>query len=487
MRQYYHRRSPHTNLKQHPPGIPGGSYSIPPVALLMVWAAYRQRKLDWLALRVWLAFWEIRCWHEARSDSDRSPHYHNSQIASAIRSPSSGSNRLATALSSLQHLNLVDLSSATLWIATGLDDLRDPELRELAEDMLTHVGHGNVDRSLRMPRRILVYLMTSKRPRPVYAGVMFALLIRTMLTKRYAIYKGCCTASWIALVFGGDLSSIKSARSKIIDEGWFVRLETPQRVRQRYGEWVLLVVKQDVDNSPGTEPPTPPKPDVAEPPLRNQSLSDEIETNQCLQPGALPASWVHIQPHDLRSHRRREQLYESAIRAKVITPCVADRHTFFAAIAHATRVATRNTCGLLRRIVETPHYRQFITQADETRSSTWLTPQGSELPLDVQPAAESARDQQDQQMVANFTRRFHSAGFASSNLFALIMSTHEGKTNLAGWTRERWDKATAAHKRQETSASWGEHENTCPPYHKVGISRLLERLAAPESSNFRAL
>ena len=142
--------------------------------------------------------------------------------------------RLATAVSALQQLNLVAFTSTTLWIATDLDDLLDLELRELAVEMLSHIGHTNLARGLRMPRRMLVSLMTSKRPRPVYAGVMFALLICTMLTKRYETCKGCCKASWIALVFGGDPSSIKSARSRLIEDGWFTRLETPQRVRQRY-------------------------------------------------------------------------------------------------------------------------------------------------------------------------------------------------------------------------------------------------------------
>ena len=202
-------------------------------------------------------------------------YYHTSQIASAIKSPYLTTKRLETALSALQHLNLVSFTSTTIWIATSLDDLQDPELRQLAERMVSHIGHANVCRGIRMPRRMLVFLMTCQRPKPVYAGVMFALLIRTMLTKRYETYKGCCAASWIALVFGGDLSSIKSARAQLIADGWFTRLETPQRFRQRYGEWVVLVIEQPVQSHDETEPP-----------LRNQSLSDEIETNHSLQSGA---------------------------------------------------------------------------------------------------------------------------------------------------------------------------------------------------------
>ena len=467
MQQYYHERPRNTNHRNQTPTIPGGSYSIPPIALILVWAAYRQRKLDWLALRVWLALWEIKCWYEARPDSGDTPHYNTSHISSAIKSPNLTTKRLQTALSTLQHLNLVSYTSSTIWIATSLDDLQDHELRQLAEYMVSHVGQPNVDRGLRMPRRMLVFLMTSQRPKPVYAGVMFALLIRTMLTKRYETYKGCCTAAWIALVFGGDPSSIKSARAQLIADGWFARLDAPQRVRQRYGEWVVLVIQQPVQNHDETEPPLALKTDETEPPIKNQSLSDEIETNQSLQPGASQPAWEHIQPLDLHTPKRREQLYHAALAAGLIPPTDAHRHTFFAAVAHATRVATRNACGLLRRLVETPAYHRFISQADEDQASLWLrTHQSQPTPL-AQPPDEFTDDPHDQDIVFFLRSRLEEAGFPTDNCFPLIMTTHEGKTNLTGWTQDRWNKASTLYDKtngnsgqteiQELSTRFGPH------------------------------
>ena len=429
----------------------------------MLWAAYRQRKLDWLALRVWLALWEIKCWYEARSNSDDTPHYNASQITSALKVSNLTTKRLEATLSTLQHLNLVNFTSTNIWIATSFDDLQDPELRQLAEQMLSHIGHANTDRGIRMPRRMLVFLMTSQRPKPVYAGVMFALLIRTMLTKRYETYKGCCTASWIALVFGGDASSIKSARAKLIKDGWFARLETPQRVRQRYGEWVILVIEQPVENHDETEPPTPPKSDETEPPLQNQSLSDEIETNQSLQPGASQPAWENIQPLDLHTPKRREQLYHSALAAGVIPPTDAHKHTFFAAVAHATRVATRNACGLLRRLVETPAYHRFISQADEDQASLWLHTHQPQHSLVAEPADKPTSEPHDQEIVSFLRSRLEEAGFSTDNSFSLIMTTHEGKTYLAGWTKDRWDKA-ATDENSRTLTRWRSHPwfGQCP-------------------------
>ena len=456
MQQCYHERPHNIKCKRQPATIPGGSYSIPPLALLMVWAAYRQRKLDWLALRVWIALWEIKCWYEARPTSGDTPQYNTSQITSATRSPNLTAKRLETALSNLKRLNLVNFTPTKIWIATELDDLQDSKLRQLAAQMSSHVGHANIGRGMRLPRRMLVFLMTSQRPRPVYAGVMFGLLIRTMLTKRYGTYRGCCTAAWIALVFGGDTSSIKSTRAKLIRDGWFARLETPQRVRQRHGEWVVLVTDPPVENPDETEPPTTRKSGETEPPLKNQSLSSEIETNQSLKHGASQPKWENIQPLDLHTPKRREQLYKAALAAAVISATEAHRRTFFAAVAHAIRVARKNACGLLRCLVETPDYRRFISQSDEDQASSWLRNLQPQVSLNTLLPGEPMNELHDQHVVSYLYSQLNNAGFPTDNCFALIMSTHEGRANLAGWTQERWDNTVAACQQQGTLIPLGQ-------------------------------
>ena len=198
---------------------------------------------------------------------------------------------------------------------------------------------------------------------------MFALLIRTMLTKKHETYKGCCTASWIALVFGGDPSSIKSARAQLIADGWFARLETPQRVGQRYGEWVVLVIEQPVESHDETEPP-----------LENQSLSHEIETNQSLQPGASQPAWKHIQSLDLHTPKRREQLYHAAVAAGVIPPADAHRHTFFAAVAHATRVAWATLEGSYLSSLRHPPITGSFPKPKRTKHPFGSAPNNTNLP-----------------------------------------------------------------------------------------------------------
>jgi hypothetical protein len=60
----------------------------------------------------------------------------------------------------------------------------------------------------------------------------------------------------------------------------------------------------------------------------------------------------------------REALWQPAIQLGHLKNTPADRLNFFAAIAHALRVAKHNACGLLRTVVEQRLWH-FLSQADE--------------------------------------------------------------------------------------------------------------------------
>ena len=121
----------------------------------MVWAAYRKRRSDWPALRVWIAIREIKSCYEADSERKEDPRYDTPQITSAFKSPNTTTKRLESALSALEHLNLVSFTPTAIRIGTGLDDLHHPNLRQLVSQTLSDIGHINTDRTLRMPRRKL--------------------------------------------------------------------------------------------------------------------------------------------------------------------------------------------------------------------------------------------------------------------------------------------------------------------------------------------
>jgi len=99
--------------------------------------------------------------------------------------------------------------------------------------------------------------------------------------------------------------------------------------------------------------------------LKNQTLpADAPEAGAC-QPNHLDEPiWTNMQLHDLRTDARSEALRQQAIQRGHLKNTQPDRINFFAAIAHALRVAKHNACGLLRTVVEQRHWH-FLSQADE--------------------------------------------------------------------------------------------------------------------------
>jgi len=99
--------------------------------------------------------------------------------------------------------------------------------------------------------------------------------------------------------------------------------------------------------------------------LKNQTLpADAPEAGAC-QPNNLDEpTWTNMQLHDLRTDARSEALRQQAIQRGYLKHTQPDRINFFAAIAHALRVAKHNACGLLRTVVEQGHWH-FLSQADE--------------------------------------------------------------------------------------------------------------------------
>ena len=128
---------------------------------------------------------------------------------------------------------------------------------------------------------------------------------------------------------------------------------------------------------------------------------------------------------DLHTPRRREELYRAALVADVIRPTEAQRTTFFATIARATRVVTRNACGLLRRLVETPDYHKFISQLDEDQAVLRI----KALPKAVHPSTtETLSD--DARFVRLLRRNLAADGF-HGDPYSHLSSTPKGAIRMA--------------------------------------------------------
>ena len=88
----------------------------------------------------------------------------------------------------------------------------------------------------------------------VRVATMLGLLLRIMLVKRYNDYRGCVKAEWIASLFGVSRHRVNMERAKLINEGLFQRLPTPQWVKNKYGEWVVLNLKETEPTAPVENP-----------------------------------------------------------------------------------------------------------------------------------------------------------------------------------------------------------------------------------------
>ena len=486
MQPCYHTRPRSTNRKQQPASIPGGAYAISPLAAASIWAALKLKLIAWHHLRIWIALHEIRTWRDTTNPAHRNLfRFTPRRIAQVLGNRNAGP-RLKSALADLERLGLARLTPTELSFTGSLGNL-PPELQAETDRILKTLGNHSTTRAVRMPRRLMRHIMRS-RPRPLRAAVIFGMLLRIMPVKRYGWYKGCMTAVLLVRASGFNECRIKHERAALIEEGFFERLETPDRVRKQHGDWYALAhnlpITPDLETRANRQPPRPLTYGNPQPPIRKPVPSFGMKTNQYLRPRhgavrspcspepAVASNWHHMTPEDLREPCRRAALHQDACSKGLIGDSPAERLMFYAAIARARRLATLNPCGMLRRIVQTPAYHGYIADCDEDQARAWLA-----LDRPRNPDTIDARDflhsivgtrpdhnqtwdteageirqsaykehhplahVEDSQLASYLIRRLQQAGFPTANAFELIMTTHEGRKYLAGWNHTRWNRA----------------------------------------------
>ena len=481
MQQCYHEHPHESNRKQRPASIPGGVYTISPLATASIWAALKLKLITWHQLRVWIALHEVRTWRDTRNPTQRNLfRFTHRLIAQALGNKNAGS-RLKKALADLELLGLACLTPTELSFTASLDDLPH-ELRAETDRMLKTLGNNGTTRSIRMPRRLMRHIIRS-RPRPLRAALIFGMLLRIMAIKRYGWYKGCLTTALLVEVSGFSHSRIKHERAALVTEGYFERLETPARVRQQHGDWYALAhnlpTTSGLRSNPDKQPPRPPKEGNPQPPIRKPVPSFGMERNQFLPPNPglshLPStpeptaapSWNCIRPEDLSEPRRRAALHKDACYNSAIGSTSAERLTFYAAIARARRLGTLNPCGMLRRIVQTTAYHGYIADCDEEQARAWLRelepqPAPKFLAL-VTPEAAFDFGSGDAEMYRILARGLIGDGYDPTGLEAYDVVRRQDRNNvLRGWTRERWEAAKAEALEQRLRPEIRSHHRSGP-------------------------
>ena len=471
MQLSYHKRSRRSKGNQQPPVIPGGVYTITPLAAVSVWSALKLKLVSWYHLRAWIALYEVRTWRDTSTPAQRNLFRFTPRLMAQALGNKRAGPRIKRALADLERLGLARLTPTDLWFTASLDDL-PPELQVETKRILKTLGNASITRAIRMPRRLMRHILRS-RSRPLRAALIFAILLRIMPVKRYGWYKGCLTTALLAEVSGFSESRIKHERAALIMEGYFGRLDTPARVRQQHGDWYALArhlpTPSELENRPNQQPPRPPKLNNQQPPTKEPVPSSGMETNQFLprKPGASRSistpdptaapSWHHIRSEDLRQPQRRIDLYRDACTRRIVTGGPAQKLMFFSAIARARRLGSRNPCGMLRRIVETAPYQTHIADCDEEQARAWLAEDQPPDPdiaaassllrrITATPTCFTGERSDDSILASHLIRRLQKEGFPTRDAFNLIMTTEVGRTNLAGWTQDRWNRATAIHR-----------------------------------------
>ena len=482
MRQSYHEYPHNSNRKQRPASIPGGVYTVCPLATASVWAALKLKLITWHQLRVWIALHEVRTWRDTRNPAQRNLFkFTRRLVAQALGNKYAGP-RLKKALADLEQLGLACLTPTELSFTMSLEELPH-ELRTETDRILKTLCNKGTTRAIRMPRRLMRHIMRS-RPRPLRAALIFGMLLRIMAVKRYGWYKGCLTTALLVEVSGFSHSRIKHERAALIAEGYFERLETPARVRQQHGDWYALAhnlpMTSGIRTHPDKQPPRPPKEGNPQPLINKPVPSFGIERNQFLpprpglsrspstpEPTAAP-SWNCIRPEDLREPQRRAGLHKDAWHKGVIGNSPAERLTFYAAIARARRLGTLNPCGMLRRIVQTTAYHRYITNYDEDQARAWLCqlepqPAPELLALVTTPRAAVDFGLGDVEVYRVLARGLIGDGCDPAGLEAYDVVRRQDKNSvLRGWTRERWQAAKAAALEQCLRPEIGHHGQSEP-------------------------
>src|SRR5918993_1190183 len=371
--------------------IPGGTCPLAPMQICLLWAARQEKIISPLAFNVYVAAHEVKYWR-SKTEPGETYRYtpYGFQRADVNRLlPDVPEAKIAKAFEELEAIHLLTISNTGISFAETLTEVSVHErVKHRALTMFNQLHPDTRDKIIKIPRRLLKLIMQCGR-RIVRAATLFGLLLTTMLTKRttqYEGYKGCCKAEWIGKLFGVNAKRVNLERARLIAEGWFTREPTTPRVRKKFGQWVRLTLTPAQPTQEPVENPTPDPPKVQPQntdsdskvqPLLNPSLASKeaILNNQTLppetpQPGVdQPKNldepiWTDIQPDDLRQDARSEVLRQQAIQQGHLKNTQADHINFFAAIAHALRVAKHNACGLLRTVVEQGLWH-FLSQADE--------------------------------------------------------------------------------------------------------------------------
>jgi hypothetical protein len=407
-----HQESKHGG-KVPPKRKPAGGFNLISITqLMMAWCAFREGHIGLKELRVYFALVEMKARRCILAEG-QTPEFAIEELRKLVGG--AGGEVLRESLRRLSRVGLVlNLSKETIELATDLDELTfdTTPVREALDKIPHH------DRLVPVPRRVIRLIAGGARRTLI--ATLLGHMIRCLFYRGGKVHpSGVVKAPWVADVFGVSERQVHLQRQHLVELGLLVRLDTPQRVLNRHGQWFAF----DLDWSPAApaevgapNDPAPPmaktitEPSAASPPAgatppdggrggelapsessgqppevfpttdspkkNSEPLREDLKTNK---PGSAgPAGFSKtdreekipdptlrdVRPEDLRNPARLMDLHAQAVEQGAISNSEADRLNFFAAANHARVIGSVNPPGLFVRIFRSKLFG-FLTQDDE--------------------------------------------------------------------------------------------------------------------------
>jgi hypothetical protein len=378
----------------------GGYRLIPMKQLCVVWSAYRNRSITWLAFRVYLSLHEVAARREAAERSAKRtlapPHWpvmvNDVQQLVGCARPT----QVRASVAMLDRLDVISRDGGVC--ETPANPNAVPHVAEMIERM---GRKGTVP----VPRQVIRYLAAEGSA--ATAAYMLAVVIRCCHIRGRGVYRtrGRCSTRWVSEWFGVHQRSIKRAAATVRSLGWITEIGPRDRWTQRHGPVITINIGWRWSC---TETPlrTPPIDTEMTPPNKKQELLTD-PMNQEGQVVAAAGSESSVQPiaqamkniarAELRDLDRLLKRYAHAVREGLVDDSPSGKLKFVAAAHHARRVAHSNACGLFSTVIRRQHWA-FISQADEDQARSMLA-RADRRQLRSSPAADVGR------LIEDVTRR----------------------------------------------------------------------------------
>lgn len=467
--------------------------------LAMAWWCHQAGHISRRQLRVWFAAHEMLERRRYTSDDQKGPRkplYGLEELKGLVggRGSPTADAELSADLRGLSRLGLVRMGDHEIAMATSIDQLTVDDIDGFWT-MFNQLPHPR--RSVPVPRRMLRQLAAGLTRG--MTAVVLATLIRSLFwhkSQQGFRIDGRTKGEWIATVFGISARTVTDARTRLVELGWLVPIDSPQWMLNRYGvhhqidpAWCEGATEQNEEPAPpessGGGGSAPLKrdsggrsstPDLDRTlPLTGNQETRTLPAKRANQAGASRCSALgsrkkkerageeqlpsirDVQDGDLRDTGRLLELHRQAVELDLAKGGEGGRLDFVA-LAERARIRGQRPGALFFWLLR-ERKTAFITQGDEDQASRRIKAHlygdprrredreqwgggGSQVPPDQGNQPSELSD--EERFVVACTRVANQRRIGDPFLIA----------RHRGWSREQWDQAVWDHQ-QAQRRRWG--------------------------------